>query len=258
MNYIKQLNAFKDYLSFNEIPPTAILLWHTLMMINNMAGWKRRFNASNALVMQYGGLSKQRLSEARAVLVTCGLIYYERGAKGRAPVYEMVLLGGSRNEEGMSSLQASTPHPDLSADPLSDLSGDQLPDESRTIHKQKHKQKRRGGEASPNPFSFYDQNFSTLKPAGREVIARWCTESGECLVLEAMQIAVMHGGRTLKYIEKILNEWSRAGLSSLEQVRDFEKQKGSKQERKRSVPFWKKAHAENKNVLRKLREEMLA
>ncbi|RDW16715.1 DnaB helicase C-terminal domain-containing protein [Oceanobacillus chungangensis] len=88
MNYIKQLNAFKDYLAFNELPSKAILLWHTLMLINNMVGWKRRFNAPNALVQQYGGLSKQRISEAREILVSFGLIHYKRGANGRAHVQQ--------------------------------------------------------------------------------------------------------------------------------------------------------------------------
>eukprot|EP00130_Batrachochytrium_dendrobatidis_P008459 XP_006683334.1 hypothetical protein BATDEDRAFT_28862 [Batrachochytrium dendrobatidis JAM81] len=260
MNYIKQLNAFKDYLALNELPSKAILLWHTLMLINNMVGWKRRFNASNALVNQYGGLSKQRLSEAREILVSCGLVHYERGANGRAPVYEMVLLDGSQNKTGVSNLQVPPLYPDQLADQKSDQVQDQLPDQSRTILKQKHKQKqkRRRGEPAPIPLTFYDQNFSTLKPAARDVIISWCEKSGDEIVLEAMQIAVMHGGRTLKYIEKILKEWSRAGLSSLDQVRDFQKQKGSKQERKRSVPFWKKAQTENKSILDKIREEMLA
>jgi len=257
MNYIKQLNAFKDYLAFHEIPSTAILLWHTLMMINNMAGWKRRFNASNALIMQYGGLSKQRVSEARAILVKHGLIQYECGAKGRAPVYEIVLLDRSWNQGQVSESKVparnSDPFPDLSAD----LCADPLPDESRTILKQKQNQKKREEEASPNPYTFYEQNFSPLRPAACEIIASWCESCGNDIVLEAMQITVIHGGASLKYIEKILHEWSRAGLSSLNQVRDYEKQKASQRERKRSVPFWKKVEAENKTVLDKMREEML-
>lgn len=108
-----------------------------------------------------------------------------------------------------------------------------------------------------NPLTFYDQNFTPLKPAASDVIVSWCEKSGDEIVLEAMQVAVMNGGRTLKYIEKILNEWSRAGLSSLDQVRHFQKQEGSKQERKRSLPFWKKVQTENKSILDKLREEML-
>ncbi|RDW17097.1 hypothetical protein CWR48_14870 [Oceanobacillus arenosus] len=259
MNYIKQINAFRDYLAFNALPSRAIVLWHTLMLINNMVGWKRRFNATNALVQQYGGLSKQRVSEAREILVSCGLIHYERGANGRAPVYEMVVLDGSQNKTGVANLQAPSLNPDQLADQNPDQVQDQLPDQSRTILKQKHKQKqeRRRGEDRQDSLTFYDQNFSTLKPAARDVIVSWCEKNGDEMVLEAMHVAVMNGGKTLKYIEKILNEWSRAGLGSLDQVRDFQQQKGSKQERKRSVPFWKKVQTENKSILDKLREEML-
>jgi len=281
MNYMKQLNAFKDYLVFHDMPSGGILLWHTLMMINNMAGWKRRFNASGALIQQYGGLSKQRLSEARAALVNGGLIHYEPGARGRAPVYEMVILYDLRQQEAHKAPEHKENHitdskecvqvPDLSRnryteemadqlhDPSHDRHTDQLPDQSRTILKQKEKQKqkrRRGKQA--DPFMFYNQNFQALKPAASDIIANWSAKHGESLVLEAMQITVMHGGKTLKYIERILNEWSTAGLSSLNQVRDFEKQKRTKRKQHGWKPTWKKMQAANKSALDKLREEMLA
>jgi len=299
MNYIKQLNAFKDYLTFHDMPPTATLLWHTLMMINNMAGWKRQFSASSALVQQYGGLSKQRVSEAREVLVKHGLIHYESGSRGQAPVYEMVLLDNSWNQGnfkeedtlGQQNVETTgsqvSPHhpdtltdslpdakPDLFAEPSSDLTSfsdvapdvtpDLSADENRNILKHKHKQKyklkkekREEEDARVNPFTFYKQNFSAIKPAAHEIIASWCEANGNDIVQEAMRITVMHGGTTLKYIEKILDEWSRAGLRSLDQIRDYQQQKESERERRGTVPFRQKVQSENKTELDRLREEML-
>lgn len=45
MNYIKELNAFREWLLVHEFPGSAVSLWHTLMSINNAARWKSRFNA---------------------------------------------------------------------------------------------------------------------------------------------------------------------------------------------------------------------
>ncbi|WP_141554370.1 hypothetical protein [Virgibacillus ndiopensis] len=54
------------------------------MAINNSVGWKRRFNAPNALVEQLTGLSKQGLLDARKTLVKHNLITSEKGKKGKA------------------------------------------------------------------------------------------------------------------------------------------------------------------------------
>jgi len=50
MNYIKELNAFRNWLLFHDLSSGAILLWQTLMSINNMAGWKTKFNANNTII----------------------------------------------------------------------------------------------------------------------------------------------------------------------------------------------------------------
>lgn len=86
MNYIKELNAFKDWVQVNELSASATLLWHTLMIINNTTGWKNQFNAPNALVGNLSGLSVQRINEARKQLMEQQLITCENGKKGKAPV----------------------------------------------------------------------------------------------------------------------------------------------------------------------------
>lgn len=93
MNYIKELNAFKNWLLLNEIPTSAIVLWHTLMTINNATHWKREFNAPNSVVRKLSGLSKQGLLNARGHLIDHGRIHCKKGKRGQAPIYEMVPFG---------------------------------------------------------------------------------------------------------------------------------------------------------------------
>lgn len=92
MNFVKEINAFKDWLLLNEMPPNAITLWYTLMTIKHMFGWKSRFSAPNPIVQQLSGLSKNGLVQARMKLIENGLIHYQKGKKGNPPVYEMISL----------------------------------------------------------------------------------------------------------------------------------------------------------------------
>ncbi|UQD52331.1 hypothetical protein C0971_10135 [Bacillus methanolicus] len=129
MNYIKELKAFRDWLLLNDLPTSAIALWHTLMAINNMTGWKERFNAPNSTVEKLTGLSKQGLVDARKKLIENGLIEYEKGKKGKAPTYKMVSLVNSLDQY---SYQLD--------DQYTDQSTDQFDDQSLTIPKHKQKQ----------------------------------------------------------------------------------------------------------------------
>lgn len=76
----------------HDLSGSAISLWHTLMSINNVARWKPRFNTPNGVVQQLSGLSKSGVHVARKKLEEHGFVTYEAGAKGKAPMYEMVSL----------------------------------------------------------------------------------------------------------------------------------------------------------------------
>lgn len=89
MNYIKELNAFRDWLLINELTTGEIALWYTLMSINNMAGWKEWFTAPNSTLQLLTGLSKQGLDNARNKLVQKKLIEYKKGTRNSAGLYKM-------------------------------------------------------------------------------------------------------------------------------------------------------------------------
>lgn len=92
MNYMKELNAFREWLLVNDLSASAIVLWYTLMSINNMTMWKERFNASSMLLQKLTGLSKSGVLKARHTLVEHGLIECENGKRGKAPVFKMISL----------------------------------------------------------------------------------------------------------------------------------------------------------------------
>lgn len=213
MNYIKELKAFTNWLLLNDLPTSAIVLWHTLMAINNMTGWKERFNAPNSTVEKLTGLSKQGLVDARKKLLEKGLIKYEKGKKGKAPIYEIVSLVNSLDQL-----------PYQSHDQFTYQSTYQSHDQCLTIpkHKQnetKQKNKEEEDARAINAFQFYEQNgFGTISPYIAEKISMWIDDLSEELVLEAMKIAVENGARSWNYVETILRDWASKKLTTVEQV----------------------------------------
>ena len=60
----------------------------------------------------------------------------------------------------------------------------------------------------------------TLSPIEYETIARWLNASvSEELIKEALKEAVLNGVRNLKYIDKIIYEWTKKGYKKASDVR---------------------------------------
>lgn len=228
MNYIKELNAFQDWLLFNNLPTGANCLWRTLLSINNATGWKKQFNAPNSTVYQLTGLNEDSHELARNQLVDRGLIVYKPGTKKAAPVYEMIPF--CRNQETISG-----PSSPSSQETMSDIP--------------KKKQNRGGG----NPFQIYEENFGILKPILRDSLIAWCEELGDELVIAAIKQAARKGGRTFSYLEAILKEWTDAGVTDPVQAESYEQQK-SKQQAK-TVPFRKQKQSRKDALFNELRKE---
>ncbi|MFD2334641.1 hypothetical protein ACFSR7_35815 [Cohnella sp. GCM10020058] len=90
MDYMKELNSFRNWLLVNPLSTGEIALWHTLISINNMTGWIEWFTAPNTTVQLLTGLSKQGLDNSRNKLIQKGLISYRKGNKNAAGYYKMV------------------------------------------------------------------------------------------------------------------------------------------------------------------------
>ncbi|MHB1702434.1 MAG: hypothetical protein ACYCSN_20335, partial [Acidobacteriaceae bacterium] len=74
MNYLRELNAFRDYALLNPLATGEVALWHSLMSVNNQASWREWFTAPNLTLQTLTGLSRQGLDKARNRLVQRELI----------------------------------------------------------------------------------------------------------------------------------------------------------------------------------------
>jgi len=91
VNYVKEINAFYRRVETNAITGSATALWHTLMHINNRAGWVKEFSVAASVICAKSGLPLSTFKRARNELRDKGyLAYTSRGTE--APVYQMVSL----------------------------------------------------------------------------------------------------------------------------------------------------------------------
>ncbi len=209
MNVWKEMNAFRDWLLLNEMSSSGIVLWYSLFTIWNKVSCQSKFNVSNSTLMKLTGLSKQGLINARATLIQHQFIHYEKGKKGRAPVYQLnSLVQSVESSRYQSQFQSKTESLPL----LDDL-----------------RNRRREGRkiASEKLLVVYEQNFGGLPPIVMQSLHDWCEELEEGIILEAIELAVKKGARTFSYVEKILEQWKRAGLKNTAEVRNYIKIKSN-------------------------------
>lgn len=99
MNYLQELNAFRDWTLLNKPTTSEIVLWYALMSINNMTGWKRQFTVANQTLQLMTGLSKATLDRARNKLTQKGLLKYTPGNTRQAGTYELVSIYTTKRDQ---------------------------------------------------------------------------------------------------------------------------------------------------------------
>ncbi|KLV23051.1 hypothetical protein ABW02_20190 [Niallia circulans] len=223
MNYLKELKAFRDWLLLNDLNTSAIALWHTLMTINNMTGWKERFNAPNSTVEKLTGLSKQGLVDARKKLIENNLIEYEKGKKGKAPIYQMKSL--LVNSFDLYYYQSD--------DQYTDQSLYQSPNQDLTIPKQILKPIQNKNEtntvAATKRSNYFDEYMICFSgqpsPIQIQEINSFIDKDGlqEEVICLAFRKASENGAK-YPYARSILNSWSKKGIRTTEDVQKEQQQ----------------------------------
>lgn len=98
MNYIKEINAFVDWLETNPLEATTQTLWFHLMAIANKSGWPEWFAVANPLLMAKVGISENALNKHRNILEQKGRIEYKNQGKKKPGKYRIIPFITSKNE----------------------------------------------------------------------------------------------------------------------------------------------------------------
>lgn len=74
-------------------------------------------------------------------------------------------------------------------------------------------------ESNSNLYDTFEKEFGrTLSPLDYEIITDWQKDFDEQLILLALKEAVFNGVSNLRYIDKILHEWSKKGIKNEEDI----------------------------------------
>ncbi|WP_458414550.1 DnaD domain protein [Schinkia sp. CFF1] len=90
MNYIKEINAFYDWLETNSISTSAIVLWHALMAINNKCGWIPEFTVATSVLEVKTGLNRRTIERARNELKQKNRINWNSRKGNQSALYKLV------------------------------------------------------------------------------------------------------------------------------------------------------------------------
>lgn len=87
-------------------------------------------------------------------------------------------------------------------------------------------------EINSSVFEMIESEFGrTLGPIEIEIIKAWLSNNmSEELIKEAVKEAVFNGVSNLRYIDKILYEWGKAGIKNVNDVEEMRKKRNSKNE----------------------------
>ncbi len=88
-----------------------------------------------------------------------------------------------------------------------------------------------------NIFEIIEKEFGrTLGPIDYEIIRAWLDNNmSEDLIKEALKEATLNGVTTLRYIDKILYEWGKAGIKEVKDVEDMRKKRIEKADKDNNI-----------------------
>lgn len=90
MKYISEINEFYDWLETNNLPKSAIALWHALMHIANKARWPESFAVAISTIESKTGFKRSELFEARNILQQRGRIEWKSRNGNQSAEYKLI------------------------------------------------------------------------------------------------------------------------------------------------------------------------
>ena len=235
MNYVKELNAFIDWLEINPLEPTTQALWLHLMAICNKSGWPTWFTVANLTLQAKLGVTDKTLAKHRNILIQKERIEYVNQGKKQAGKYRIIPFLKTNSESNTEEINGNIPVNHSVNYPVNRSA--KGPVNYPTLYKlNKTKQNNdvvvantRANEK--NPFQFYQENFGVLSPLVAETLGQWTDDLGDELVIEAMKRSVL-ANKSFNYAVGILKDWYRKNYRSLADVeaadREFQRKRQSK------------------------------
>ena len=252
MNYISELNAFDNWIDTHPMSANAIGLWRALMQIANKAQWRESLAIPNALITLKSGLTTTSIKRAREELRQAGRITFDFRTGRQATIYHIIPFadqkavqnGPQSNDGGLVAVQNGPQNEpqENKADqkavqngPQKDVAvrvavrvADQIGPQNGPIYK--HKQNKTDNAAAAcareekprerdsgfgETAQLYQDNIHPF--SGRieaESLGDLYDRYGQAWVNEGIRTMAKSNGRSVTYLERILERWEREGYKS--------------------------------------------
>lgn len=203
MNYIKQINAFYDWLETNQLSQSEIVLWHALMHINNKSGWKADFAVAISVLETKTGLTRRTIERARNKLSQSGLIEWKSRRGNKAAIYKLRCLYGNFDVQD-----------DVQHDVQPVAQDDVQPVAINKLNKTKRE------EEEANPIRAYEKNFSPMTPTQMEKLWQWVDDFGnaEVVCMAVSETALVNPRVPFMYLDRMLVDWHKRKLFTVADV----------------------------------------
>ncbi|MGY0693864.1 DnaD domain-containing protein [Virgibacillus sp. FSP13] len=268
MNYIKELNAFYNQITFNSISGSAVALWNTLMHFNNLCGWKKEFSVAATMLQLKSGVKESSFKRARNELQEKGYIDFQSRGGNQAAIYQIISQVQNHEQCNGFVAPATGQASDCTVTDNADhnTSGNIKRDECinhgandgmdhsvnrSTNHtvapliKQIQNETKQKEIVITDAIRFYQENFGVISSFISDDMLNWINDVGESLVIAAMKRALEKNKANWGYVKGILQAWVKKGITTVEQAeadeaafRNRQRQFRGNETRGEVVPEW--------------------
>ncbi|OQO68410.1 DNA replication protein DnaD [Enterococcus villorum] len=253
MDYIGQLNAFDNWLEYNELGAGPQLLWYKLMAIANKSGWQSELSIANTRLQAMTKTSEKTLINNRNQLIQNGLLQYKKRGRTKAGIYILSDLTGNftvkakvnRTEE--SSFTVNIPvnskvNPKVNREVIPSVNSTVNP--SAYINNTKQDNTNKEDEEYIGVCEFIQKNWEEsptrlLKNSLGSMIKVW----GSDMILFAFKLAFENGVEmpgVKRYVETILESWEKQKIKALDEAIQAQEDYKNRKKKQIYTPKYKK------------------
>lgn len=253
MDYIGQLNAFDNWLEYNELGAGPQLLWYKLMAIANKSGWQSELSIANTRLQAMTKTSEKTLINNRNQLIQNGLLQYKKRGRTKAGIYLITDLTGNftAKKKVIDTVENPTtgnftvnskvnPKVNREVNP----SVDSTVNPSAYINNTKQDNTNKEDEDDLGVYEFIQVSWGKpptglLQGALGPMIKKW----GSDIILFAFRLAFENSVEMpglKKYVEAILESWSKQNIKTLDDALKAQEDYKNRKKKQSYTPKYQK------------------
>ena len=253
MDYIGQLNAFDNWLEYNELGAGPQLLWYKLMAIANKSGWQSELSIANTRLQAMTKTSEKTLINNRNQLIQNGLLQYKKRGRTKAGVYILSDLTGNFTvkttvDNTVENSATGNIPVDSKVNPKVNRevnpSVDPTVNPSAYINNTKQNKTNKEDEDDLGVYEFIQVSWGKpptglLQGALGPMIKKW----GSDIILFAFRLAFENSVEMpglKKYVEAILESWSKQNIKTLDDALKSQEDYKNRKKKQSYTPKYQK------------------